>query len=195
MRITVFSDVHANQHALEAVWADIEASHPDEIYCLGDLVGYSAYPDETIQFMRVRDVPTVTGNYDDGVGHDKDDCGCAYQHPDDVARGKASLRRTRQACSPASKAFLRRLPASLRAEHTKQQLLFVHGSPRAINEYLFKDRSDATFERIAQAADCDYLFCGHTHLPYQKQMGRTLFVNNGSVSKPKMATRAPGMLC
>ncbi len=185
MRTVVFFDFHANQHALEAVWADIEARRPDKICCLGDLVGCGAYPDETTKFVRVRDAPTVMGNYDDGVGHDKDDCGCAYQHPDDIARGKASLRWTQQHCSPASKAFLRGLPASMRAEHTGQQLLFVHGSLRSMNEHLFAGHPETTFERIAGTTDCDFLFFGHTHLPYQKQVGDTLIVNTGSVGKPK----------
>ena len=74
MRIKMFSDVHANHHALEAIWSDIEGSHPDKIYCLGDLGGYGAYPDEATQFVRVRGIPTVIGNYDDGVCHEKEDC-------------------------------------------------------------------------------------------------------------------------
>ncbi len=44
---------------------------------------------------------------------------------------------------------------------------------------------DYLYERIAGTADCDFLFLGHTHLPYQKQVGDTLIVNTGSVGKPK----------
>ncbi len=195
MRIAVFSDVHANHHALEAVWSDIEASHPDKIYCLGDLVGHGTYPDEATQFVRARGIPTVIGNYNDGVGHERDDCGCAYQHPVDMALGKTSLCWTREHCSSASKTFLRNLPVSLRVQHAGQQLLFVHGSPRAINEYMVADCPEATFERIASTANCDFLLFGHTHLPYQKRIANTLFVNTGSVAKPKDGDPRAGMLC
>jgi predicted phosphodiesterase len=50
---------------------------------------------------------------------------------------------------------------------------------------VYQDRPDSVFANIARVAKCDVLFFGHTHLPYQKQVGRTLFVNTGSVGKPK----------
>ncbi len=52
---------------------------PDAIYCLGDLIGYGAYPNEVIDFVRARGIPTVMGNYDEGVGFDLHDCGCVYR--------------------------------------------------------------------------------------------------------------------
>jgi diadenosine tetraphosphatase ApaH/serine/threonine PP2A family protein phosphatase len=54
-----------------------------------------------------------------------------------------------------------------------------------MNEYLYEDRPNATFERIAKVAGSDLLFFGHTHLPYVKKVGKTLFINTGSVGKPK----------
>jgi len=75
MRIAIFSDIHANLHALQAVLGAIDARKPDAIYCLGDLVGYGAFPNEVIALIRQRGIPTIMGNYDDGVGFDRDDCG------------------------------------------------------------------------------------------------------------------------
>jgi diadenosine tetraphosphatase ApaH/serine/threonine PP2A family protein phosphatase len=60
----------------------------------------------------------------------------------------------------------------------------VHGSPRKINEYLYQDRPAATFERLAALAGTDLVVFGHTHRPYHKRVGKTLFVNAGSVGKP-----------
>ena len=54
-----------------------------------------------------------------------------------------------------------------------------------MNEYLYEDRPRATFERIAKVADTSILLFGHTHLPYMKKVDGTLFVNTGSVGKPK----------
>jgi predicted phosphodiesterase len=62
--------------------------------------------------------------------------------------------------------------------------LLVHGSPRKINEYLYEDRPLATFERLAALAGTDLVVFGHTHRPYQRRVGKTLFVNAGSVGKP-----------
>ena len=66
MKIALFSDIHANQQALDAVWKDIKTIHPEEIYCLGDLVGYGPHPNEVVQFVRTNNVPTLMGNYDKG---------------------------------------------------------------------------------------------------------------------------------
>jgi putative phosphoesterase len=185
MKLAVLSDIHANLHALEAAWAHLALQAPDAVYCLGDLVGYGAYPNEVVDFVRSRGIPTLMGNYDEGVGFDLDDCGCVYKDPDDDRRGQESLRWSRAHTTPENKQYLRGLPMNLRLDLVGLHLLLVHGSPRKINEYLYADRPVATFERIAKVAGCDVLMFGHTHLPYQRQVGQTLFVNTGSVGKPK----------
>jgi putative phosphoesterase len=185
VKLAVLSDIHANLHALQAVLDDVDRARPDAVLCLGDLVGYGAHPNEVIDLIRERDIPTVMGNYDEGVGFDLDDCGCVYLDAEDDRRGRQSLLWTRQRVTPDRKAYLRELPMQIRRDMAHTRLLFVHGSPRRINEYLYADRPDATFERIAKVAGCDVLFFGHTHLPYQRRVDRTLFVNAGSVGKPK----------
>ncbi|MFN2147992.1 MAG: metallophosphoesterase family protein [Anaerolineales bacterium] len=185
MKLAFFSDIHANIHALQAVWNDIEAQAPDAVYCLGDLVGYGAYPNEVIDFLRQRQVPTLMGNYDEGVGFDMDDCGCAYREPEQEALGHQSLLWTREQTRAENKAYLRSLPLQIRLEEHRPSMLLVHGSPRRINEYLFEDRPEASFERLAKLAGTQVLLFGHTHIPYQKAIHGTLFVNTGSVGKPK----------
>lgn len=185
MKLAVISDIHGNIHALNAVWDDLQAQGPDAVMCLGDLVGYGAFPNEVIDFVRAQNVPVLMGNYDDGVGFDRDDCGCVYKDPDDHARGQQSLYWTRERVTSERKAYLQTLPFDRREVIQGRQVLFVHGSPRRINEYLYEDRPVSVFENVARVAKADVLFFGHTHLPYQKQVGRTLFVNTGSVGKPK----------
>jgi putative phosphoesterase len=185
MKLAVLSDIHANLHALDAVLHDIDQESPDRIICLGDLVGYGAFPNEVIDRMRERNIPTVMGNYDEGVGFDLDDCGCIYRDAEDDRRGRLSLIWTREHTQAAGKEYLRGLSIQIRVDIGGKHLLFVHGSPRKINEYLYEDRPQATFENVAKLAGADLLFFGHTHLPYQKQVKRTLFINTGSVGKPR----------
>jgi len=185
MRIAVLSDIHANLHALEAVWEDLERQRPEAVYCLGDLVGYGAFPNEVVAFLRERGVPTVMGNYDEGVGFDMDDCGCIYRDPEEDRLGKLSLLWTRARTTPENKAYLQKLQIQIRLEGQRPHLLMVHGSPRKINEYVYEDRPAASLERIARLANCDILLFGHTHLPYQRRVAGTLFVNAGSVGRPK----------
>lgn len=185
MKFAVLSDIHANLHALHAVWEDIENQKPDLVYCLGDLVGYGAFPNEVIEFIRERDISTVMGNYDEGVGFDMDDCGCAYKTVEEDRLGNLSLLWTRMHTIAENKAFLQELPLQIKLEGRRPHMLLVHGSPRKINEYLYEDRPKASFERIAKLATIDVLLFGHTHLPYTKRVNNTLFVNIGSVGKPK----------
>lgn len=184
-RIAVFSDLHGNVAAGKAVLAAIDAEAPDAVYCLGDLVGYGAFPNETAELVRSRGIPTIMGNYDDGVGFDRDDCGCAYKDADEEARGQQSLHWTRAVTSDENKAYLRTLVPEIRFEVEGQRVRLVHGSPRRMNEYLFEDRDQRSLERIAQQAECDVLVFGHTHKPWVREIGGVLFVNDGSVGKPK----------
>ncbi len=185
MRVAIFSDVHSNLPALEAVLDDIRRQGVDRTYCLGDLVGYAPFPNEVIDLLRREGIPTVMGNYDDGVGFDREECGCAYRDPEERRLGDISFAWTKARVTPENKAFLRGLHREIRFEADGKRFLLVHGSPRRINEYLFEDRPLSSFQRIAEAAKADVIVYGHTHRPYTKTVDGVLFVNVGSAGKPK----------
>jgi len=184
-RIAMFSDLHGNSAATRAVLGDIDAVSSDSVYCLGDLVGYGPEPNETIDLVRERGIPTIMGNYDDGVGADRDDCGCAYKDAGERQRGQASLMWTRGTVTPERKAWLRELPPEIRLASGGIGLRLVHGSPRRMNEYLFEDRDPESLARIARAADCDALLFGHTHIPWTRMIEGVRMINTGSAGKPK----------
>ena len=79
MTIALFSDIHANLPALEAFFKDVDKRNPDTIYCLGDLVGYNIWPNEVVNEIKKRKIPTIAGNYDFGIGRMSNECGCAYK--------------------------------------------------------------------------------------------------------------------
>lgn len=185
MRIALFSDIHGNLPALDAVLADIARQQVDAVYCLGDLVGYAAFPNEVTERIRREEIATIIGNYDDGVGFDRDDCGCAYRDAEEQRRGQASLMWTRARVTPENKAFLRDLHKEIRFDADGRRVLLVHGSPRKLNEYLFEDRPVSSFQRLAATSNADVIVFGHTHKPYTKSVADVLFVNVGSVGKPK----------
>jgi predicted phosphodiesterase len=197
MKIALFSDVHANWPALESFFTSIEQRKPDAMYCLGDLVGYNIWPNEVINEVRRRGIPTIAGNYDFGIGRSGDDCGCAYKTDDEKANGAVSIAFTNQTMRSAERAWLRTLPAHIRVEfqlnQDKLNLLLVHGSPRRINEYLFEDRDEKSLMRIMRDADADIMCFGHTHKPFHRILpdvveGQPHYrhaINIGSVGKPK----------
>lgn len=185
MRLAFFSDIHSNLPALEAVVGDIASAGVDARYAVGDLVGYAPWPNEVLELLQAEDIPTVMGNYDEGTGFDMAECGCAYTDPTEKALGDDLFAWTKAHTSDANKAWLRSLPREIRFEADDQRFLLVHGSPRRINEYLYEDKPDATFARIAAGADADVIVCGHTHRQYLKMVGATRFINDGSAGKPK----------
>jgi putative phosphoesterase len=184
-RVAVITDIHANLPALDATLADIEELGVDAVYCGGDLVGYGPHPNEVCALIEARAIPTIYGNYDYAIGRDLEDCGCAYIDKHDREIGQLSVDWTLAHTNPDSKTFMRELPLDLRFELADQRIRLVHGSPRKVNEYLFEDKPARTFERIAALADCDVLVFGHTHKPWIHEYGGVLFVNSGSVGKPK----------
>ncbi len=197
MKIVLFSDIHANLPALEAFFADVEKRNIDSIYCLGDLVGYNIWPNEVPEEIRKRNIPTIAGNYDFGIGRNSDECGCAYKTDEEKANGSVSISLTNELINDENRAYLRSLPAHIRVEFQlnddKLNLLLVHGSPRKINEYLFEDRDEKSLLRILENADADIMCFGHTHKPYHRILksedGENPHyrhaINLGSVGKPK----------
>ena len=184
-RVAVITDIHGNLPALEAALARTEELEVDATYCGGDLVGYGPWPNEVCSLIAEREIPTIYGNYDHAIGRDEEDCGCAYRDPHDKALGELSIAWTLEHTNAGSKEFMRALPFELRFELAGRRVRLVHGSPRKVNEYLFADKPARTFERIAAGAGCDVLIFGHTHQPWIREYGDVLFVNCGSVGKPK----------
>lgn len=197
MRIALFSDIHSNLPALEAVLKSLDDQKSDAIYCLGDLVGYNIWMNEVVDIIKSRAIPTIAGNYDFGVGRNSDDCGCAYKSDIEKAMGSISISYTNQNISDENRRYLNNLPMHIRVEFNKNGenivLLLVHGSPRKINEYLFQDRDEKSMQRIMKDSGADIMCFGHTHKPYHRilefdENNKKLYrhaINIGSVGKPK----------
>ncbi len=184
-RVAVITDIHGNLPALEAALERIDRLDVESIYCGGDLVGYGPWPNEVCDLIQERGISTIYGNYDYAIGRDEEDCMCAYPNQHDRELGQLSVYWTLEHTNRASKDYMRRLPFDLRFELGGRRVRLVHGSPRKVNEYLFEDKPAKTFERIAAGSDCDVLVFGHTHKPWVHEYGGVLFVNCGSVGKPK----------
>ena len=197
MKIALFSDIHANLPALQAFLKDVDSRNPDAIYCLGDLVGYNIWPNEVINEIKKRKIPTIAGNYDFGIGRLSNECGCAYKTDNEKNNGNVSISFTNSIMKEGERQYLRTLPAHIKVEFQLNEdhlnLLLVHGSPRKINEYLFEDREEKSMLRIMEQVDADIMCFGHTHKPYHRILnsvveGKNHFrhaVNIGSVGKPK----------
>lgn len=156
MRLGIFSDVHANIEAMSAVAEAYLEEGIDQFYCLGDVVGYGASPNECADLIREMASVTILGNHDAAVAGRMD-----YSYYYEAARH--ALDTHAAVLSPANLAWLKTLP--YKHEMPKEGVLLCHGSPIRLEEFLY------IFER-EQARDCmpiwdelgDITFIGHSHL-------------------------------
>jgi putative phosphoesterase len=178
MTILVLSDVHGNIEALEAVDADVtqRGDHFDEIWVLGDLVDYGAAPAEVIAWVRNHATRVVRGNHDHAVGTGED-CRSAPLYRDLAV---ATREYFRPILASKDLAYLGSLPlhAAVALTPTHNAVL-VHASPR---EPLF---GYVPTEALAPAGGPTFVFVGHTHDQFTRQIDATTVVNPGTVGLPK----------
>ena len=130
MKIAVISDIHANIYALINVLEDIDNEKVDSIICLGDLVGYGPHPNEVVSMIRRRNILCIKGNYDSSVVDNE------YSFIRETELNCFSLPWTVSELRQENKYYLCNLPSQISLEAHGKKLLFVHGSPNKINEYL-----------------------------------------------------------
>ncbi|WP_299781582.1 metallophosphoesterase family protein [uncultured Formosa sp.] len=182
MKIAFFSDIHANLPALEAFFKDTETEQVDAIYCLGDLVGYNVWPNEVVNEIRRRHIPTIMGNHDE-----------ALLKPIEHEEKPSNKGLTRALVSAANRDYLINLPRHLKLSFNTQNkpfnLFITHGSVKAINDYMVVNYPEKDVLKMLHAQDADVLLCGHTHKPFHRVIkDKETFkhvINIGSVGKPK----------
>lgn len=183
MKIAVMSDIHGNIYALMKTLEDIDEQRVDKIICLGDLVGYGPHPNEVIALIKRREIPCIKGNYDASVV-DGD-----FTFIRNTAINSFALPWTCEEVRVSNKYYLDSLPTSLKYTFNGVNILFTHGSPNAINEYLFEDAENT--KKVMTEYEGDVLVCAHTHIPFTKKFNNKTLINVGSVGKPKIGKPNP----
>jgi predicted phosphodiesterase len=194
MRFAIISDVHANVHALQAVLDDLVArGFGERIYHLGDLVGYAAFPNETVDLIRSFRIQGVAGNYDSTVATSYEHCGCTYEDEAQQALSHRSFAWTLRHTRSSTKDALRRLPfrMDLRpggGHRPGAKVVLVHGTPTLNTLYWHADRPDDFCRKMASTAGArpgDLIAFGHTHIPWVREVDGVWYLNTGSVGRPK----------
>lgn len=194
MRYALISDIHANLPALEAVLADI-AARPDvnATYHLGDLVGYSPWPNETVECVRAAGIPGVAGNYDTTVATRATHCGCRYEDQRQEALSHLSYAWTLEHTSTDTAAYLGTLPfridlRPLGGHAAGPTVTLIHGNHALNTVYVHEDRTDDFLAKLGVGLGeraGDVVCFGHTHKPWHRVVDGMHFVNTGSVGRPK----------
>jgi putative phosphoesterase len=185
MKIAVFGDIHANIEALNTAYSAVQLLKPDKVYHLGDLGGYSPFVNEVIEFLIEHGIEGVQGNYDEAVANDREHCGCKAEEPMQEEMAHRSFIWTKRHVSPKSKDYMKNLPTEIRFNAEGKKVCLFHATPIKNNLYWYEERPEKFFREMAAKTDADVMIYGHTHKPYRKDFGGKVFVNAGSVGKPK----------
>ena len=202
MKRAVISDIHSNLEAFEAVLADLDGQNIEEIYCLGDLVGYGPDPLACIDRMmglgsRVK--ICLLGNHDQATIFDPEGFNSVAERA--IYWTRAALEEAKGPRTQDRLMFLCELPRC----HRDGKIMFVHGSPRnPLNEYVFFDDiyEEGKMEKLFSIVP-QYCFQGHTHVPgvftedlhyhscqelpdgFYELGTQKLMINVGSVGQPR----------
>jgi putative phosphoesterase len=184
LRIAVLSDIHGNLLALDAVMTDVEAHHPDEVWCGGDLAWGGPWASDCIARVRAAGWPTVRGNTDVWITGDPQTI------EDETQRQEAEMVAAQHEISSDDAAWLIGLPLG----HTGPgSILLVHGTPQSPFEAPMPDAPSAEFAPyLGEAAIIVY---GHVHKAFVRRLSDgTIVCNPGSVGFPQDAETASYLL-
>lgn len=190
MRYAIFSDIHANLEALEAVLRDANGQRCTDYVCLGDVVGYNANPHECCLQVRTLDCPIVKGNHDEQAS-----LGESSRDFNELA--EAAIEWTRDHLTNDDKGWLR----NLQFQRQVRDFTIVHATLDTPTQwgYIFNNLDAAASFTYQHTQVC---FFGHTHVPMafikdetgvrrqrvdqlRIEMGKKYFINVGSVGQPR----------
>lgn len=174
MRVAIFSDVHGNATAMDAVLADIRARGPfDRILYGGDFAFGGPRPREAVEQLIEAGYPAVIGNTDEMVA----------ASPEGAAGAVAAWARTR--LTPEQVDWLRALPRLQRVEPSGgPPLVLVHATPWSTTDLIEPAASEGTVARAFEQAETHALVYGHIHRAYIREVAGGLIVNAGSAGFP-----------
>jgi len=184
MRIAAFGGAYANPHALRAMLADARARGCERIFNLGDLGGFGAECDAVWPLLDEHGVESIAGNYDIAIGRGDPDCGCGYTSERDNEFAQLMYDHTRASTGADFAAWMHELPGEHREEIAGVDVHLVHGSPLAVNDFLWESLDDDELRMRLGLSGADVLLCTHTGIAWQRRVDTTLVVNVGAVGRP-----------
>jgi len=177
MRVVIISDIHSNLDALEAVFRQLP--NYDELYCLGDIVGYGPQPNEVIdRLQQLRPTMVLMGNHDNAV--------VTGNTEDFSPHAAKAVEWTRRTVTERGRKYLEALKPWAKFEREGNALGLFHGSPRdPLNEYVYPGTPATILRGFVKKAAATVVLLGHTHMPMLYRLNGDLLANPGSIGQPR----------
>ena len=186
-KVLLFGGVYSNLQALEALKqiAEKENIAPENCICTGDIVGYCAQPEETVQLFKLWGAKSIVGNVEIQLRENAADCGCDFREGS-RCDGFSQLwyPYAQSKLSTNSLEFLNTLPNNLQFTYAKKEVTVVHGSYFNVSEFIFKSTPWAIKKPNFKATKATVLIAGHCGLPFHHQKEEKIWLNPGVIGMP-----------
>lgn len=181
MRIAVFSDIHGNGIALDAMLADVKEHPVDRLVCLGDAIQGGPQPAQVVARLRELACPVVMGNADAWLLTGKDRGGRLAITPERQRKLDAVRAWSLEQLSEDDRAYIATFQPTVMLEADNRRLLCFHGSPASFDDVILPTTPEDEFQRYLLAHADYFLTGGHTHLQHIRRIGDSIYFNPGSV--------------
>ena len=182
MKIAFISDIHSNYFYFKKVMLQIEKSNVDEIYCLGDMIGYYDKPDKVTELIINKNIKCIKGNHEKyllgEIGYNKKN--------ENIYR----IENQRRTLSKENLNFLQSLPDSIEKKIDNKKFYLTHSLPNNTTSYI---RSIHDLDSI-NSKNYDYYCFGHTHIPLISFHYGLCVLNPGSIGQPRDYTQKPSFI-
>lgn len=183
-KLAILSDIHGNLPALEAVMADLKNFNVDQVIVPGDVINFGPFSRQTAEIVIEKNWPVIRGNNEYFL--------IDYKTPRAPAEWNDPLQfapiawLSRQFDADAKlKTQIASWPDSLNLRFSDAPPIHVfHGSPSDPWDSIYWTLTDEEIEKLLSTVDTDFVICGHTHLPMDRQTGKWRIFNPGSVGVP-----------
>jgi len=186
-KVLLFGGIYSNLQALEKLIqiSEKEGIPSENCICTGDIIGYCAQPEKTIQLFKKWGAKSIAGNVEIQLRNGADDCGCDFtkgSRCDSFSEQWYPFAKSK--LSADSLAFLKTLPDHLQCDFGSKKITVVHGSYFNVSEFIFKSTPWETKYTNFIATNSNIIIAGHSGLPFQEKQNELWWINPGVIGMP-----------
>jgi predicted phosphodiesterase len=186
-RLLVFGGIYSNLQAVESVLelANSLKLAPRQIICTGDTAAYCGDPQPALETVRAAEVWHIKGNCEESLAESRGDCGCGFNEGTVCHALSASwFHYADSQVTSDLRQWMGGLPDALIVRFAGRRLAVLHGSPRAINQFVFRSTPPSEKTELLDLAGTDAIIAGHCGLPFTEILGSRMWHNSGALGMP-----------
>ncbi len=186
-KLLLFGGVYSNLQALEQLIgiADTEGIAPENCICTGDITGYCAQPEETIELFRKWGALSIAGNVELQLANDSQDCGCDFKAGGRCdSFSKLWFPYSKRHLSRESLQWISEIPEYISFDYGNKRITVVHGNYGNTSEFVFKSNANSNKEKCFEQTKSDVIIAGHCGLPFHQPIKDKVWLNPGVIGMP-----------